>query len=198
MALPSRLQAIMSHSEYNSLIDRESEILRRSGTESIIRCPSVSEDSWETDQSETDSSSTSSTDENLRSTSSEKQKHTNPIGIAWAFEPFALSVKEERFIIKSRHWRPLNDTFFGDYYVAPARYDIKWIQRIFWMSREIRSVLRIISLYPHRFFIKELMKIRNQIYSMSPGNGKRSSLQCKLFSDVYYCLRQCSRLQDDE
>lgn len=117
-----------------------------------------------------------------------------PIGMAWWFHPFPLSKKEERMIGRRSRWQNLPLTHFGDYFVAPARYDLKWIQRIFWAAREIRSALRTISLSPSKFFIKDLMEIRNQINSLSPGNGKSSRLQCKLNSDVYFCLRQCNRL----
>jgi hypothetical protein len=116
------------------------------------------------------------------------------IGPGWWFEPFSLSMKEERLVGKRRHWFRLPNTRHGSYLVAPDRYDIQWIQRIYWTSQEIRRVTRLASCSPSKDLIKDLKVIRNQIYSLSPGNGERSLLMAKLFSDVHYCLRQCSRL----
>jgi hypothetical protein len=124
------------------------------------------------------------------------KRHRSSTGKAWCFEPFPLSQREEKLVIKTRHWRDFN-LRSGDYNVAPTRYDLKWIQRIFWAGREIRSALR--AGLPYLKFIKnELLDIRKHIYLLGNGSEKKTYFQRKLFSDVYYCLRQCNRLQDDE
>jgi len=118
--------------------------------------------------------------------------------VAWDMDPLPLSMAEERQILKARRWRPLQGLRVGDYKVAPDRFDLQWIQRIYWTSREIRGVTRLISASPDPSLIGSLRRIRSHIHSLSPGNGKISALQRKLTSDVYYCLRQCNRLADDE
>jgi hypothetical protein len=120
------------------------------------------------------------------------------IGFTWRFEPFPLSKREERDILKSSRWHTLKGTQFGEYEVAPSRADVKWIQQIYWASREIRATLRIISLNPNKCFIETLRVLRNSINTLGNGSRKRTGLQSKLLSDVYYCLRQCTRLQDSE
>lgn len=116
---------------------------------------------------------------------------SGPYGSGWWFQPFPLSQKEERLIVKRNRWNRLARTQFGDYFVAPSRYDLKWIQRIFWTIREIRGTIRAILSFPSINFEKELKEIRNQLHSLSPGNGKKSVILSKLTSDVFYCLRQC-------
>jgi hypothetical protein len=112
--------------------------------------------------------------------------------VAWDIDPLPLSREEERLIIKSRQWRKLNDLHYGEYSVSPCRYDLQWVQRIYWTSYEIKHVLQFISRNPNGNLINDLLGIRNQIYSLSPGYGRKSNLQRKLFSDVFYCLRQCA------
>jgi len=192
MALPSDLRDRMSYKDYTALLQRESmifaEAVKRTGG-------SYNSKPWEFSPEFLPSTiSNSSSDSGKRFKRGPDYKSF----VAWDVSPLPLSMKEERDIIKNRRWRKLNYVRLGDYKVAPSRYDLQWIQRIFWTSREIRSVTRFISLNPSVHYINDLRVIRNQLNSLSPGNGLRSDLQRKLFSDVYFCLRQCSRLQDDE
>jgi hypothetical protein len=118
--------------------------------------------------------------------------------VAWDINPLPLSSKEERDIIRRRRWRNVEGLQFGEYKVSPSRYDLQWIQRIYWTSREIRGITRLILRFPQYCYSSILKEVLSDIHSLSPGNGQTSSLQRKLRSDVYYCLRQCNRLKDDE
>jgi len=188
----------MSPKEIRDLLQRESKIYVEAGLLPYGYVePSV--DPIENSDQPTDWES----DTDSYSVASISQREAKPnqgcgsFGAAWWFQPFPLSKKEERLIAKRGRWRRLPNTCFGEYLVSPTRYDLKWIQRIFWAVREIRRALRIVVSSPFGDFEKELKGIRNQIYSLSPGNGKRSVLQSKLFSDVYYCLRQNNRLKGE-
>jgi hypothetical protein len=209
MELPSKLKKRCTPEEYSSLLARELKAYESAGLvpygviNRLKTHPEDGDSDWETESSGFSSLTSSpgslrpTEDEALESLKDVKPDFTgSPRGRAWFFEPFPLSKKEERFLIKRRHWRNIGEIQFGDYSVAPSRYDLKWIQRIFWAAREIRSLVRTISL-PSALFIKDLLKVRNLLYSLSPGNGKKSKLLNKLTSDVYYCLRQCNRLQDE-
>jgi hypothetical protein len=114
------------------------------------------------------------------------------IGPFWEFEPCPLSLKEERKFSKNQRFSG-KGLPYGDYSVAPNRYDLKNFQRLFWIGREIRQLVIIISLVNFKSSFKDdLLFARNQIFLLGNGSGKLTSFQRKLLASVYYCLRQCS------
>jgi hypothetical protein len=183
----------MSPNDYHSYLRRESEIFAKYGYQSIRAMNQPKPWNYVPGFDPTGGSNTKSGKKSYQRYVPSYMFH-----VAWDLSPVPLSMTEERNILKRRRWQKLKGIPFGDYKVAPERYDVQWIQRIFWAAREIRGVTRLISLCPSKHFINDLRQIRNLINSLSPGNGQVSDLQRKLTSDVYYCLRQCSRLQDDE
>jgi hypothetical protein len=114
------------------------------------------------------------------------------IGPFWELNPCPLSKKEERKISQNQRF---SQRFlpFGPYKVAPNRYDLQNFQRIFWIGREIRQLLIVISLSSTKqSFNDSLLFVRNQIFLLGNGSGKLTAFQRKLFASVYFCLRQCS------
>jgi len=211
LASVSQLRETMSSKKLASLLERESKTYVSAGqvpygypASSFVQIKDhVQASDWETISDSSVSACSDSFNEGSVHEASSVQRttkpkpHGMPYGQAWQFKPFPLSKGEERLIIKKRQWRKLDYTSYGDYSVAPGRYDLKWIQRIFWAAREVRSAVRTAVPFFSRHLVGDLLKIRNLIYSLSPGNGRRSELQSKLFSDVYFCLRQCKRLQGE-
>jgi len=125
-----------------------------------------------------------------RPLSGSPQKRT--IGPFWELDPCALSRKEEREISRNQRFAR-RSLPFGEYKVSPNRYDLQNFQRIFWIGREIRQLLIVISLSDYNsLFYKQLLSVRNQIFLLGNGSGKLTRFQRKLFASVYYCLRQCS------
>jgi hypothetical protein len=193
MAAPSDLKKNMSYKDYSSFLQRESKILAESVN---MTDGPINREPWKyLPEFTTTTISNSSIDSHIRF---QRSIPIDSTFAAWDIEPLPLSKKEERQIIKRRRWCPLKSLRFGQYKVSPTRYDLQWIQRIYWTAREIRSFTRMISCWPSKVFIKDLKAVRNLIYSLSSGNGVETKLQRSLLSDVYFCLRQCSRLQDDE
>jgi hypothetical protein len=126
-----------------------------------------------------------------------------PIGKFWYFNLMPLSMKEERSVISRRRWQRIPQELgksgcvsTGDYKVAPDRYDIQNFQRKFWMSREIHSLLVMISRSPYTASsIEVLLDLRRHVLSyLGNGTAKTTSDQRSLLSSIYYCLRQCNRL----
>jgi hypothetical protein len=185
MVMPSRIKTRISRCECEPLLEREYKILSSSEVQGNYYVDLAKRQSylqWR------------ETAPDVLWTFSGKR----PVGPAWRVEPLPLSSKEERALIKAGRWHSLKHMRYGDYEVGPFRGDLKWIQRIFWASREIRSATRIISLNPQRYYINILKDFLSAIRLLGNNGKTRTGLQCKLSSDVYYCLRQCNRLKDDE
>lgn len=81
----------------------------------------------------------------------------------------------------------------GEYKVCPNRSDLQIFQRKFWIQRTIRQGLALIWKYQYpKECIADLRYYRNTVLN-ELRNGKvhkRTKLQCKLLSSIYYCLRQ--------
>jgi hypothetical protein len=116
-------------------------------------------------------------------------------GPFWEFNLMPLSKKEERSTISKCRWQGIKFMPFGEYKVAPDRYDIQIFQRKFWISRRIRQALLVVTLNNCYDCKSELLFFRNAILRLL-GNGTRNitAIQRKLLSTVYYCLRQTNRL----
>jgi hypothetical protein len=221
---PARLRKVMGSKNYKSLLQRELQTYEQKGLvpfgypasetrkleafyenrRGLNQTAAIQSSYYQQDDSDCESASSRYTVQSSEGglMASDPYKGRKPhlgrtIGPAWWLQPLPLAQHEERYILKGRRWRAFKGTQFGDYRVAPDRYDLKWIQRIFWAGRQIRGVIRfILSNTSPCQFLTQLKCIRNQIYSLSPGNGQTSDFQRKLLSDVYYCLRQCKRLED--
>jgi len=126
-----------------------------------------------------------------------QERLSESCGPTWTFSLFPLSKKEEIRVIKSSHWFKLDQAPFGDYKVAPKRSSIQIFQRKYWMYRELKSSLTFCSLNPSKLLLEPLQRIRNLIFLLGNGSRKKTKEQCSLFSNVYYCQRQCERLMDD-
>jgi hypothetical protein len=222
---PSRLRKVMGSKNYKSLLNRELQTYEEKGLvpfgypaseskkletfyknrKGLNQTRTIQSSYYKQDDSDWESTCGSSSVESsfggLMASGPSKRETPHlgrTIGPAWWLQPLPLAQREERHISTTRRWRGYKGMLFGDYKVAPDRYDLKWIQRIFWAGRQIRGVTRfILSNTSPCQFLAELKCVRNQIYSLSPGNGQTSDFQRKLLSDVYFCLRQCNRLADE-
>lgn len=112
-------------------------------------------------------------------------------GMYWEFDLFPLSKREEEKVLRENRWFKLNYVKYGSYKVAPSRYDIRNFQRKFWISREISSLL--VSNLSNVLTLEDLKFLRwVTLKFLGDGSKGRSSLQERILSSVYYCLRQCS------
>jgi hypothetical protein len=116
-------------------------------------------------------------------------------GPFWDLSLTPLSSREERSTISQCRWHGFKHLPFGEYKVAPDRYDIKIFQRKFWISRCIRQAMLVVTLNKVPDCKSQILFCRNSIFSLlGNGTGKLTTLQRKLLASVYYCLRQTNRL----
>ena len=131
---------------------------------------------------------------------SEKESHGHqnfhlPKGITgpfWEMDLVPLSKREENSLISNGRIFGRSKIAYGEYKVAPNRYDLQVFHRKYWMSRAIRQALLVICPISDKSLFKtDLLEFRNIILKyLGNGSKRQTKIQRKLLSSVYFCLRQ--------
>lgn len=124
-----------------------------------------------------------------------KQRSSLPKGITgpfWEMKLVPLSKKEENSLISNGRIFGRSKLAYGEYKVAPDRYDLQVFHRKFWISRAIRQLLAVVCTVSNKsIFKKDLLEVRSIILKyLGNGTKRQTSIQRKLLSSVYFCLRQ--------
>jgi hypothetical protein len=116
--------------------------------------------------------------------------------MAWAFPLFPLKKNEERCITRERLWRPTGHGY-GDYKVAPDRYDINIFQRKYWISKELKSLLNLAVLFGGSLLSEDDYRSIKQTIFKYLGNGspKLTGLQKSLLACTHYVRRHLMPLK---
>lgn len=113
-------------------------------------------------------------------------------GPFWEMDLVPLSKREEKSLISNGKTFGRHKIPYGEYKVAPNRYDLQVFHRKYWMSRAIRQALLVIGSIPNKTpFKTDLLEFRNRILKyLGNGSNRQTKIQRKLLSSVYFCLRQ--------
>jgi hypothetical protein len=121
----------------------------------------------------------------------ESHRATSRRGMAWSFSLSPLTKKEERCTSRKHQWclsRPLP---YGDYKVAPDRYDINIFQRKYWISKELRGLINLATLFGGSLLTESDYRFMRVTIFKYLGNSssKLTGLQKSLLACMHYVQR---------